>query len=169
MKPTKPSRKRCRSLSLSLLLLEVAECIDNLVVQFLVELLPENIVRLTWQLKLHVGELLNEHSQLAADCAPRDLVITRALSDCFLRTVVEGDDAFHHADRLGKRGQEIIFTVAILLQEIFADNPGHVEGNLLIFGKGIFPNELHNFLQIILLLQDLLHASLEMAILWVEI
>merc|ERR1712050_384716 len=82
---------------------------------------------------------------------------------------MEGNDDLHHTNRLRQGAEEIVVRETVLLQEIFSNNLGDLEGALLILGQRIFTNQLHDFLQIIFLLKDFFHLLLQHAVLWIEL
>jgi hypothetical protein len=80
---------------------------------------------------------------------------------------VEAADYLHHTYRFRERAEEIVVGKSILLQEVLANNTRDLKRNFLIFGQRVLADQLHNLLQVILLLQDLLHRLLKCAILGV--
>jgi hypothetical protein len=77
---------------------------------------------------------------------------------------VESHNHLHHANRLGQWAEEVVITETVLLQEIFANNTRDLKRDLLILRQRVLADQLHNLLQIILLLQNLLHGLLKCAI-----
>mmetsp|Transcript_41016 Transcript_41016/g.105878 ORF Transcript_41016/g.105878 Transcript_41016/m.105878 type:complete len:413 (+) Transcript_41016:159-1397(+) len=148
----------------SLLLGHVPEGGDHLVMQRHEGLL-EVLLRLAGHLELHVRDLLDNVLHVVVDGVPANLLLARELSHGLLRSLVEPDDDLHHANRLGQRAHEVVVREAVLLQEILADDFGHLKSALLILRQGVLADKLNNLLQIILLLQDLLHLLLEHAVL----
>merc|ERR1712166_718354 len=153
----------CGSIPLS----QCAEGCNTLLVKILEELL-EMLFRLPRKLKLHGRNLVHEILHRGVDVSPAHLALPGALSDSFLRHFVEANNHPHHADGLAKRAHEVIISEAILLQEILSDDFRNLEGALLILGQGILANKLHNLLEVVLFLQDLLYFLLQHAILGIK-
>merc|ERR1712060_920279 len=115
------------------------------------------LILLTCWLKLHVCNLLNHVLHSIVDSAPHDLVLSLELGHGLLCRLVKANNDLHHADSLGERAHEVILCETILLQEILTDNLRDLQGALLVFRKRILANQLHNLLQVILLLQNFFH------------
>merc|ERR1719146_283062 len=79
-----------------------------------------------------------------------------------------GNDT-HHANGLDDWALEVIVSETILLQEVFTNNLGNLQGNLLILRQRVLTDKLHNLLKVILLLQDLLELLLQEWVLRVEL
>lgn len=63
---------------------------------------------------------------------------------------------FHHADRLPQGAHIVVLGKGILLQEILSNNLGNLQGQLLVFGERVLADQLHNFVQLYFLMQNLL-------------
>mmetsp|Transcript_13856 Transcript_13856/g.32356 ORF Transcript_13856/g.32356 Transcript_13856/m.32356 type:complete len:236 (-) Transcript_13856:415-1122(-) len=88
-----------------------------------------------------------------------DLRVSRAVSDCLLGQIVEGDDDLEHTNGLDQRTGVVEFSEGILSQEILTNELGNFHDDLLILGKRFLSDQLDNFLQVIFLLKDV-HGSL---------
>mmetsp|Transcript_5322 Transcript_5322/g.10991 ORF Transcript_5322/g.10991 Transcript_5322/m.10991 type:complete len:296 (+) Transcript_5322:186-1073(+) len=131
--------------------------IDNLLVGSV-----DAVGRVSWHDVFTVDNLLDGRSQGSADVCVSDLGISRAVSNCLLGQVVEGDDDLEHTNSLNKRAGVIEISESILRQEIFADKLSNFHNDLLILGKGFLSDQLHNLLQVIFLLKNV-HGSLTKA------
>mmetsp|Transcript_2118 Transcript_2118/g.5368 ORF Transcript_2118/g.5368 Transcript_2118/m.5368 type:complete len:228 (-) Transcript_2118:1258-1941(-) len=151
----------------SLLLRESAEGCINLLTKLRVQDLLKMLVSLPWEFELHGCDLGDEILHGVVDAVPANLVLARALGNSLLGTVMEGHDNLHHAHGLAQRAEEIIVREAVLLQEVFTDDLGDLQGALLVLGQGVLADKLHNFLQVILLLQNFLDTLLQHAVLGV--
>merc|ERR1719446_298266 len=150
------------------LLGQFAEGGQDLLIE-LFEALLEVVIGILWHLELH-GSKLNELLLAArGDGVPANLVVATALSDCLLATLMEAHNVPHHTDGLGQWAPEVILTEAVLLQEIFTDNLCNVKSALLILREGVLADQLHDLLQVIFLLENLLHFLLKEAILGVKL
>merc|ERR1719161_1763939 len=87
---------------------EGLESSHHFVVQLHIEGLLEMFFGLARHFELHVCDLLDKAPHVAVDCVPGNLVLARAFSNSLLGTVMEAADDLHHANRLGKRAEEIV-------------------------------------------------------------
>merc|ERR1719198_256345 len=106
--------------------------------------------------------------QLRVDHVPCDLVVSRSLSHGLLRSLVVCDNASHHTNSLGERALEVIVDETVLLQEILTNDLCNLKRALLILREGVLSDKLHNLLQIVLLLQNLLHLLLQESVLRIK-
>ena len=60
----------------------------------------------------------------------------------------------HHADSFVKWAISIVGGVAVLLEKVVLDEPGDFERDFVVFGQGALADQLHDFLQIFLLLKN---------------
>mmetsp|Transcript_8187 Transcript_8187/g.12551 ORF Transcript_8187/g.12551 Transcript_8187/m.12551 type:complete len:212 (+) Transcript_8187:21-656(+) len=78
-----------------------------------------------------------------------------------LAALVVSDNTFHHADGLGQGAVVVVLGESVLLKELILDKLGDFEGGLLVLTKGVLSDQLDNFDQIILFLENLLHDVLK--------
>mmetsp|Transcript_117684 Transcript_117684/g.366628 ORF Transcript_117684/g.366628 Transcript_117684/m.366628 type:complete len:316 (-) Transcript_117684:1022-1969(-) len=149
--------------SRSLLLRQIPEGRQNLVVQGHKGPL-EVLLGLPGQLKLHVRDLLDHVLHSIGNGVPTHLGLPGELRHRLLGGLVEADDHLHHANGLRQRAHEVVLREAVLLEEVLADDLGHLKSALLVLGERVLPHQLHDLLQVVLLLQDLLHLLLEHAV-----
>mmetsp|Transcript_9658 Transcript_9658/g.21535 ORF Transcript_9658/g.21535 Transcript_9658/m.21535 type:complete len:232 (-) Transcript_9658:1398-2093(-) len=148
---------------LSLLFSQVSESRHHLLEEVCVSSL-EVLIGLPRQLELHGRNLYDELLHDAIDDCPGNLGVAGTLCNSLLSRSMESYDNLHHPDGLGQWAHEVIVDKAVLLQEVLPNNLGYFQGALLVLGQGVLAYKLDNFLQVILLLQDLLHLLLEHAI-----
>merc|ERR1712139_566692 len=160
--PRRHQRWRREKLPYRSVLCQVAEVGANLIDKG-TEALLEMAVWLARHLELHRSHLYDRLAHGLVDGVPANLVVTRALRNCLLGGVVEMNDHLHHANGLRQGAHKIVIAEAVLLEEVLADNLRALQSAFLILGQGILPDELHDFLQVILSLQDVLHLLLQEA------
>mmetsp|Transcript_7659 Transcript_7659/g.13558 ORF Transcript_7659/g.13558 Transcript_7659/m.13558 type:complete len:224 (-) Transcript_7659:194-865(-) len=127
----------------------------------------EMLLRLPREFKLHVRNLLDHVLHGNVDGVPSDFVLSAKLGHHLLGCFVEANNDLHHTDGLCQWAHEIVVSEAILLQEVLSDDLCHFQSAFLILGQGVLADKLHDFLKIILLLQDFLHLLLQHAVLCV--
>jgi len=120
--------------------------------------------RSSWRNELHSG-------QLVADGLGEGLfneghgdfpLHVLGLSEDLPTLLVVRHDTLHHTDRLYQWAVVIVLREGVLLQELFLDELSNLESSLLLLIKRVFTNQLHNFDQIVLILQDPLDGLLEL-------
>jgi len=138
---------------------------DELVIDLLRELLKEGLEMLfagAGILELHGGDVGDSVTHGVANGGPGDLAfLGRGLRDDLLGLVMELTDHLHHTNSLGQGAHEIVFGETVLLQEIFTDDLGALERDLLILRQGVLTDELDNLHKIGLDLQDLRETLLQ--------
>lgn len=112
--------------------------------------------------ELHVGELLDELlTEVGLNVGHGHRLATGGgLRDSSLALLVERAEALHHTDGLDERAVAIVIRESVLLEELFLDEIGDLERSLLVLTERILTNELHNFDEIVLELQDGLNSLL---------
>lgn len=108
--------------------------------------------------ELHVRDSLEEsRAILRLDLGHGSrLGVDAGVHDGSVASLVERADDLHHANSLPKRAVAVVLTEGVLLEELVLDDVSDVESSLLIFGKRVLADQLHDFLQIVLLLKNLL-------------
>lgn len=123
-----------------------------------VEVLLHFLLWLGWVLELHLRKFWdNVVTQLLFDEAHGDLLLASGgrlkHADAAL---VEQVDGLHHAESLVHGAVIVFLGEGVLLQELFLDNKSSFHDSLLILREGVLTNKLHNFSQLVFLLQNLL-------------
>eukprot|EP00755_Sulcionema_specki_P012318 Sspe_Gene.51103::Locus_28394_Transcript_1_1_Confidence_1.000_Length_2425::g.51103::m.51103 len=75
--------------------------------------------------------------------------------DSLLRLVVEADNALHHPEGLVQRAVPVIVCVGVLLEEVLLDDLPDPDSDLVLFTKGVLPDQLHNLREVLILLKHL--------------
>jgi len=129
----------------------------------IIEVLTDLEVRGEGVQELHVIELVdNVVLERLLDETHRDLLLTLGgVRDNLHAVLIELDDTLHHTNGLGERAVVIVIGESVLLEEFILNDRGSLEDGLLIFGKGIFTNQLHNFDKLVFLLEDLTGGFLQ--------
>merc|ERR1711998_128730 len=108
-------------------------------------------------LELHRGHLVDQLVELRLDQVPGDLALRCGRLDGTLRLLVELHNVAEHPHRLVERAVLVIRCVRVLLEVILTDDLGNLHGDLVSLGERILSDQLHDFVQVLLVLQDLLH------------
>lgn len=113
--------------------------------------------------ELHVVELVHDIGfESALDETHRDLLVRFGrVGDDAHTVVVEFADALHHAGSLEEGTVVVILGEGVLLEEFILDDLGGLKDGLLILGEGIFTDELDNFDEFVLLLEDFAELGLQ--------
>mmetsp|Transcript_74534 Transcript_74534/g.125664 ORF Transcript_74534/g.125664 Transcript_74534/m.125664 type:complete len:271 (-) Transcript_74534:1027-1839(-) len=150
---------------------QVVESIDNVLMELL-EICGQGFLAVSRILKLHVRQTVELGGQRGLDLVPGDGVVDRSLVDGLLGKVIESADVLQHPYSLVKWAILVIRGECILLQEIFTSYLGNLQNNFVALGKRILPNQLHNFLQVFLMLQhfgDLGSQTNELGVVLLEV
>lgn len=112
--------------------------------------------------ELHVRDFLNElGTEVRLNVGHgHGLVALILVVDGLLAPIIERANNLHHANGFHERAVAIVIRESVLLEELFLNNFGDLERGLLVLTERIFTNELHNFDEIVLLLQDSLNLLL---------
>lgn len=116
-------------------------------------LLANSFLAFAGQLKLHLAKLCLEIGRSLAHLGP-----ALALGNDLLGLVVESNHELHHPLSLPDGAELIVIRVTVLLQKVFLDQTGNVEGNLVRVRQGTLANKLHNLLEFVRVRQKLLDA-----------
>mmetsp|Transcript_12586 Transcript_12586/g.39639 ORF Transcript_12586/g.39639 Transcript_12586/m.39639 type:complete len:601 (+) Transcript_12586:190-1992(+) len=111
--------------------------------------------------ELHGGDLVDDARRAAhrlLDAVHRHLLLGRRVLDGLEAERVEEDDVLHHADRLVERAHLVVGREAVLREVVVLDDLCNLEHELVRLGERVLADELHNLGQVVLVLQDLLHA-----------
>mmetsp|Transcript_8655 Transcript_8655/g.14936 ORF Transcript_8655/g.14936 Transcript_8655/m.14936 type:complete len:548 (+) Transcript_8655:633-2276(+) len=108
-----------------------------------------------WVLELLGRDLEHEGAHSAFDLRERDLVVCRRRLDRLLCLGEELDDVAHHPRTLVERAVLVVRRVGVLGEEVLANNLGDFQRDLVRFRQRVLAHKLHDFVEVLLLLQDL--------------
>lgn len=126
------------------------------------ELLSDFTLILRGKDVLHVRDTLDElgtEVRLNVGHGQR-LAASGVLIHSLLALLVELADDLHHTNSLDERAVAIVLRESVLLEELFLNDIGDLERGLLVLTERILTNELHNFDEIVLELENGLDSLL---------
>mmetsp|Transcript_35117 Transcript_35117/g.87523 ORF Transcript_35117/g.87523 Transcript_35117/m.87523 type:complete len:342 (+) Transcript_35117:341-1366(+) len=111
--------------------------------------------------ELHARDLVDDARRAAhgvLDDVHGHLLLGRGVLDGLDAEGVEEDDVAHHAHRLVEGAHLVVGREAVLRQEVVLDDLGDLEAKLVRLGQRVLADQLHDLGEVVLRLQDLLHA-----------
>jgi len=123
-----------------------------------------------WIDELHLSQLFTDGGgECLFDESHGDLLLALlGLEKNLLATLIVSDNTLHHADGLWEWAVVVVVRESVLLQEFVLDQLGDLKGGLLVLTEGVLSDKLHDFDEIVLFLEDVLHSNLVSHEIWVS-